>query len=91
MTAAWTADTTREEAARRAGGRRHYNAQRQAQARRRRRKLSRLISTLGNVFERGLQARLARALGVSRATICRDMDYLFHLRWPCPRCGRYMD
>lgn len=89
MTAAWSASTTNEAAARRAGGRRHYNAWRKALAAHRRRKISRWLSVRGRMFERGIQTRLARRLGVSRATICRDMAYLLRLGWPCPRCGAY--
>jgi hypothetical protein len=89
MTAAWTAETTPEAAARRAGGRRHYNAWRQHLAFYRRVKLSRLLFAKGKLFERGNQARLARELGVSRATICRDVRAILAWGHPCPCCGAY--
>jgi hypothetical protein len=89
MTAAWTAPTTPEAAARRAGGRRRYNAQRQFVAKYRRAILSKLLFAKGRLFERGTQAQLARDLGVSRATICRDVKALLREGHPCPLCGAY--
>jgi predicted DNA-binding transcriptional regulator YafY len=90
MTVAWTAETTPEAAARRAGGRRRYNASRKFLVANRRMELSRLLSAQGSLFERGTQARMARKLGVSRATICRDIEYLLRLGRPCPHCGAYI-
>src|SRR5690349_6115939 len=90
MTTAWTAETTPEAAARRAGGRRRYNAWRQHLAFYRRVKLSRLLSAKESLIERGVQARLARELGVSRATICRDVRVILAWGHPCPYCGAYM-
>jgi hypothetical protein len=72
-----------------AGGRRHYNAHRQFLALDRRRKLARMLRQKGGMTKRGYQARLARKLGVSTATICRDVRYLLQLGWPCPCCGAY--
>jgi hypothetical protein len=88
MTAAWSAETSATEAARRAGGRRRYNAHRQALALYRRRKLARMLRAK-DMLTRGYQARLARKLGVSRSTVCRDVRYLLQLGWPCPCCGAY--
>jgi hypothetical protein len=89
MTAAWTAPTTPEVAARRAGGRRRYNAWRQQIAQHRRTILTHLLFAKGNLFEKGIQARLARKLGVSRSTICRDVKALLREGHPCPCCGAY--
>lgn len=91
MTAAWSAPTTPEAAARRAGGRRHYNAWRKALAfRRLHLEVASRLFAQGSLFRRGIQAELARELGVSRSTICRDIDHLLCQGWPCPHCGAYM-
>jgi hypothetical protein len=42
----------------------------------RRCELVRLLSVKGGLTDRGTQARLARELGVSRSTVCRDMALL---------------
>lgn len=89
MSAAWSAPTTPEAASRRAGGRRAYNSRRQFARTRRRAEVMRLVSCQGTFFRRGFQSELARKLGVSRATICRDIDYLLRLGWSCPTCGAY--
>lgn len=89
MTAAWTAPTTPDAVARRAGGRRRYNALRQQKAHYRRTILRELLFAKGKLFEPGIQARLARDLGVSRSTICRDMKALLCEGHPCPCCGAY--
>jgi len=86
MTAAWSAPTTAEEVARRAAGRTHYNAWRKSMALRRRCEVSRLLTAQG-AFRRGYQAKLARLLGVSRATVCRDVATLRREGRPCPSCG----
>ena len=87
MSANWSAPT--ESYARRAGGRRRYNAQRQFIAEYRRTQLSRLLFCKGAFLEHGIQARLARELGVSRSTICRDLQTLLREGHPCPQCGAY--
>jgi predicted transcriptional regulator len=56
---------------RRAGGRRRYNAQRQRAMLVRRLKVLALALELGH--GRGVQAEIARLLGVSQATISRDL------------------
>jgi hypothetical protein len=48
-----------------------------------------LLFAKGKLFERGNQARLARELGVSRATICRDVRAILAWGHPCPCCGAY--
>lgn len=70
----WGATTSNRAVALRAGGRRRYNAERQAARERRRRLLVRLCFRHGSwAFAYRLGAELARHLGVSRATICRDL------------------
>ena len=71
---------------RRAGGRRRYNAQRQrAQAVRR--------HTVAAMLADDFQADIARALGVSRSTICRDVHAIgAGQMWTaekCPYCKRW--
>ena len=88
MTLAWSVPTTPEAVARRAGGRRRHNAQRQWLALRRRyMEVARLLFCRDGC-KRGAQARAARELGVSRSTVCRDVQRLiqegFHF---CPTCG----
>jgi hypothetical protein len=87
MTAAWSAPTTADEVARRAGGRKHYNSWRRWLAFcRRHTEVARRLFAQG-AWTRGVQARLARELGVSRATICRDVQYLLRQgHYPCPHC-----
>jgi hypothetical protein len=68
----------------RAGGRRRYNAQRKAAAAKRFaevRRLWALYSAKHGRYKRGLQARIARELGVSRTTIGRDMVGIRFLEW----------
>jgi hypothetical protein len=56
----------------------------------RRFKISRLLFVKGGLLQRGFQACLARKLGVSRATICRDVKALLREGHPCPCCGAYL-
>jgi hypothetical protein len=89
METAWSQTMDTGAAYRRAGGRRHYNAVRRFRREWRRAEVVRLLSCKGALFRRGLQTELARELGVSRSTICRDLAYLLRLGWPCPTCGAY--
>jgi hypothetical protein len=87
---AWSESTSDEEMQRRAGGRRLYNGVRQCRAALRRRELMTIVvrSRL-KLLEHGTQARLARQLGVSRSTVCRDMKRIFaeaRARGRCPFC-----
>ena len=68
----WSAPTDFESVCRRAAGRRRYNAKRRAEARERYKIVVEAIMPT-NGRKRGSQAQLARALGVSRSTICRDV------------------
>jgi HTH domain len=88
MTAAWSAPTTPDEMARRAGGRKRYNTWRKSMAFYRRCEISRLLTAQG-AFRRGYQTKLARQLGVSRATVCRDVAALRREGRPCTACGAW--
>lgn len=73
----WSAATSDRAAALRAGGRRRYNAERRATRDHRRALLVQLVLRYrgwGFAYRNG--AALAAHLGVSRATICRDLAAL---------------
>jgi len=83
---AWTQPTSDAAAWARAGGRRRHNATRRARAELRRVEVARLLGTLG--LRHGSQAVIARRLGVSEATISRDVTAVFAYRpRRCPCCG----
>ncbi|GEM_PF-1968971 len=93
---AWSLPTDPETVKRRAAGRRHYNAWRKHKAMYRRWVL--VLETANHlgvsVLNHGAQAKIARKLGVSRSTICRDVQAILaswheeeHKRKPCPLCG----
>ena len=71
---------------RRASGRRRYNSVRRFRAAMRRLQVARLVHAYG--FEHGVQARIAHELGISEATVCRDLQALWREYRPCPCCGR---
>lgn len=88
----WSAATDAAEVWARAGGRRRYNKWRQFMARYRRTAVLRLANLYepGGLWGYGVQAHVARELGVSPSTICRDIKIIlrrFHLRDECPGCG----
>jgi hypothetical protein len=68
---AWSASVSPEVAYRRASGRRRYHAKRRTD------RFFRRVEVLDRLRDEGLhygaQARWARELGVSEATICRDV------------------
>lgn len=68
----WNAPADFDSVCRRAAGRRRYNAKRRAEARERYIKVLEVIRPPDG-RKRGSQAQLARALGVHRSTICRDV------------------
>ena len=85
-----------DEIYRRASGRRHYNSVRHFKAEQRRRRLVKMLSSRKYEFilEHGTQARLARALNVSKSTICRDTQAILKKmqeHHPCPLCGAVND
>ena len=86
---AWSQPTDWDTVCRRASGRRCYNGLRRARAFFRRREVARLLRVQGSLWDRGMQTRLAQQLGVSRATICRDVAYLLTLGQPCRHCGAW--
>ena len=73
----WSASAPGDEVARRAGGRRYYNSMRQLRALLRRGQLIQFLHDEGRGY--GDQARAARRLGVSAATISRDMAVAYYL------------
>ena len=88
--AAWARPVSDSVAYRRAGGRRAYNARRTFMVRLRWARLLDLARDLDTGFwEHGAAARLARALGVSRWTVARDIRQIraaFNHQH-CPVCG----
>lgn len=84
MMSQWSRKTSDGEVARRAGGRARYNALRRDLARIRRKEVERLLLTWGH--DHGVQARIAAHLGVSPATISRDLTAILPLYRPCPTC-----
>lgn len=81
----WSGATSTDEVARRAAGRRLYNARRSEEREWRR------LDVLAYLQERGwyhgLQAKIARELGVSEATISRDIASILYTNQWCPTCG----
>lgn len=82
--AAWAWATDWDTVCRRAAGRRHYNSWRGFVAEYRRLKVCELLARYG--FRHGVQARMARELRVSEATVCRDLKVILPLYAPCPQC-----
>jgi len=82
---AWSQPTTWDAVCRRAAGRRAYNARRTEAALLRRVEVVGLYRRLGR--RHGVQAEVARRLGVSQATVSRDLQALRELMAPCPCCG----
>ena len=68
----WSAPTDSDAVNKRAAGRRRYNAERRAEARERYKLVVEAIMPPDG-RKRGSQAQLARALGVHRSTISRDV------------------
>jgi hypothetical protein len=85
----WSEPTSTDEAHARAAGRRRYNALRQERAQLRRGRVAELALEYGGLHY-GVQASIARQLGVSEATICRDLRAILtptRDRRRCPFCG----
>jgi DNA-binding transcriptional regulator YdaS (Cro superfamily) len=86
----WSDPVTNNEAHARASGRRAYNSTRQFKAMVRTGEVVRLLSERG--WGRGVQAEIARELGVSRSTVSRDIQRaLFAHERPCPTCGELVN
>ncbi len=75
------------EAVRRASGRRAYNALRRDLAVLRRLDVARLLGKYGP--QHGVQARIARELGVSEAVVSRECQKLLFGAQVCPSCGSF--
>ncbi|MBL8203927.1 MAG: hypothetical protein JNM09_06825 [Blastocatellia bacterium] len=73
----WSAWQPNHVAHRRAGGRRRYNAERQLSALIRRLVLVENFDLFSLMMVHGTKARAARFLGVSAATISRDITAIF--------------
>ena len=84
----WTEPTSTAEANARAGGRARYNGWRQTRAKLRQAEVARLIAEMGGLHP-GVQAAVARRLGVNESTISRDIRAIFNGARPreCPFCG----
>ena len=81
----WSAPTSWDEVCRRKAGRDRYNSIRRLQRAERRFRVLKLLSRYG--MDRGVQARIAKELGVSRVTVHRDVKALLFDYTPCPGCG----
>lgn len=72
---------------RRAGGRRRINAERKRQAWERRLRILDEINGAFLLLPHGMQTRLAARFGVSRSTICRDIEAIREEWRKARRCG----
>jgi hypothetical protein len=84
---AWSSSVSSIEAFQRAGGRRAYNALRRDLKLFRRHDVAQLLLQYG--YRRGVQARIAKALGVSEATVSRDIKATLYAPHVCQTCGGY--
>jgi hypothetical protein len=82
---AWHQSTSWDTVCRRAIGRRKFNAIRQLKAQLRRGQVLRLLHDLGWGYR--VQVKIAAALGVSEATVSRDLKTILPLYRECPTCG----
>ena len=84
---AWSQPRPFSEVCHRAGGRRAFNALRRDLKLFRRREVMQLLLKFG--YRRGVQARIASVLGVSEATISRDVKATLYTPHVCQHCGSY--
>src|SRR5688500_17808012 len=89
MAGNWSAHTSFSEVQRRAGGRSRYNDRRRVAAALRRIQVMELLQS-ETILTRGTQARLARAVGVSEATLSRDVKALLYSGSICRSCGHML-
>jgi hypothetical protein len=82
----WSAETSWGRVCRRASGRRRYNKWRAFVALYRQTKLLEMLGEHDWPFKHGAQAAMARHLGVSEATISRDLKSMFKSHAVCPTC-----
>ena len=85
---AWSARTSWDTVCKRAAGRRHYNSVRALRATMRRRQVLTLLAAGGWTY--GSQAQIARQLGVSEATISRDLAVMLPLVEECSTCHQFI-
>ena len=83
----WSTPASFNEVCRRAGGRRAYNSWRTFTKILRRHDVARLLLEYGH--KRGVQARIAAVLGVSEATVSRDLQAVLYAPHVCQHCGSY--
>ena len=83
----WNSPASFDVVCRRASGRRAYNALRRDLALFRRVEVSNLLLKYG--YRRGVQVRIAARLGVSEATVSRDIKATLYQSTVCPACGSY--
>jgi hypothetical protein len=81
----WSARTTAEAMHRRAGGRRRVNSLRTFRAKLVRGQVLRLLCGWG--FHHGVQAKIARHLRISEASVSRHMKIILPLFTECPHTG----
>jgi hypothetical protein len=82
----WSATTDWETVCKRSAGRRRYNAWRTFKKEYRRKQVAELLAQYG-LLDHGVQARMARELGVHKSVISRDVQFLLTQRVECPCCG----
>ena|SRR5436190_1482621 len=86
----WSAPISHDEVCRRAGGRNRYNAWRRFVALDRRIfQVAPLLKGRWFLHIPGLQAKIAREIGVSESTISRDIQALKRTGEFCQTCGSY--
>ena len=82
----WSQRTDWDTVCRRARGRANYNSRRRLRAQLRRREVLHLWFEWRD--KPGLQTLIAAHLGVSKSTICRNLQKIFPLMTDCPTCGQ---
>ena len=82
---AWGQRTSWDTVCQLASGRRRFNAMRRLTRQLRIQEVVRLLAAWGWGY--GVQVRIARQLGVSEATISRDVAIILPLVRECPHCG----
>jgi hypothetical protein len=82
----WNHPRNWDEVCRRHAARKRWNSLRRFLADQRRQRLLTLVLEIGGL-ERGAQASIARALGVHRSTISKDLKRILPLAQVCEGCG----
>jgi hypothetical protein len=82
----WNHPRSWDEVCRRHAARRRWNAVRRVLRETRRQRVRELVLELGGL-QRGVQAAIARMLGVHRSVISKDLKALWPLAEVCPTCG----